>query len=125
MNQILIIEDDTLLQDIYQKALAPEGFTVTQAFSGGQGLNLAKSQKPNLIILDVMLPGGMNGFDVLEKLKKDPEVREIPVLVLTNLDSEEKSARAIGAADYIVKANSSIEGVIKKIKQYIKNPISA
>lgn len=120
MNKILIIEDDNLMQQIYKEALTPEGFEVLQAFTGQQGLTIAKSQKPNLIILDVMLPMGMNGFDVLEQLKADPQVREIPVLVFTNLDTEEKVALSIGAADYIVKANTSIEDVVKKIKHHLK-----
>lgn len=124
MNKILIIEDDHLLQEIYEKTLIAEGFSVIQAFTGNQGLVLAKTQKPNLVLLDLMLPGGMNGFDVLEKLKADHELSAVPVLVLTNLDSEEKTALAIGAVDYLVKANTSIDEIIRKIKLYIKNPVS-
>lgn len=120
MPTVLIIEDDTLIQQIYKEALTFECFEVIQAFSGKEGLAIAKSKKPDIIMLDVMLPFGMNGFDVLEELKKEVNLRDIPVLMFTNLDSEEKTALSIGASDYIIKANTSISEVIKKIKKYIK-----
>lgn len=122
MQKVLIIEDENLTQQIYKDALTTEGFAVVQAFSGKQGLTMAKSEQPSIIILDVMLPFGMNGFDVLEELKKDLNLRDIPVLMFTNLDSEEKTALSIGASDYIIKANTSISEVIKKIKKHIKTP---
>lgn len=120
MHKILIAEDDNLVQNIYHNVLTKEGFEVIQAFNGRQALSLAKSEQPNLIILDIMLPGGMNGFDVLERLKMDEKLKNIPVLVLTNLDTEEKVALSIGASDYIVKANISIKEVVDKIKKYLK-----
>lgn len=120
MHKILIAEDDNLVQNIYHNILTKEGFKVIQAFNGKQALSLVKSEQPNLIILDIMLPGGMNGFDVLERLKMDEKLKNIPVLVLTNLDTEEKVALSIGAADYIVKANISIKEVVDKIKKYLK-----
>ncbi len=120
MQKVLIIEDDNLIQQIYKEALTSEGFEVIQAFLGKEGLSMATSEKPALIILDAMLPYGMNGFDVLEKLKKDINLADIPVLMLTNLDSEEKTALSIGASEYIIKANTSISQVIEKVKQHIK-----
>ena len=122
MQTVLIIEDENLTQQIYKDALISEGFEVIQAFSGKQGLAIAKSERPALIILDVMLPYGMNGFDVLEQLKKDISLRDIPVLMFTNLDTEEKTALSIGASEYIIKANTSISEVIQKVKQHIKTP---
>jgi len=117
--KILIIEDDTSLQDIYKKMLTDEGFDVVCKTTGQEGLDQAKKEKPNLIILDIMLPlGKMNGFDVLEMLKRDSEMKNIPILVLTNLDSEEKTAREIGAQDYLVKANTPIGKVIERVKKY-------
>src|SRR3989338_11406914 len=112
MKKILIIEDDQLLQDIYSKKFAEENFEVFQSIDGTTGLMLARTRQPGLIILDIMLPGGLNGFDVLEMLKRDEVFKKIPVLILTNLDSEEKVARRIGAVEYIVKANTSIEEVV-------------
>jgi len=117
--RILIIEDDDLLRQIYHKKLALEGFKLNHSSSGIGGLQLAKYFRPDLIILDIMLPGGVNGFDVLEALKKDPKTSATPVIVLTNLDSEKKTAMEIGAAEYIVKSEVSIDKVVKTIKRHV------
>src|SRR5258708_48782 len=116
MKKILIVEDDEQVSKLYQESLTNEGFKVTIAATGGQGLTLLKTDKPDLVILDIMLPGGMNGFDVLEQMKKDIDLKNIPVLVLTNLDSERKVALEIGAADYLVKAHTAIDQVVAKVK---------
>ena len=76
-------------------------------------------------MLDIMLPGGMNGFDVLEKLKADPLTEKIPVVVLTNLDSEEKVAKTIGACDYIVKSDTTKDELVKIAKSCLNSPLSA
>ncbi len=114
-----MIEDDTALVELYKYALAKEDIQVTAAYTGKEGLEKAKTAKPDLIILDIMLPGGINGFDVLEFLKKDPSTPSIPVLVLTNLDKEEKTAKEIGAIDYMVKSNSSITDVVNKVRSLL------
>ncbi|MBI2051239.1 response regulator [Candidatus Roizmanbacteria bacterium] len=119
MKKVLIIEDDIVFQKIYQRKLREEGFEVLHAHVGKQGLELAKAQKPNLIMLDIMLPGGMNGFDVLEQLKNDMELKKVPVVVLTNLNNEEKTAKDLGASDYIVKADTSIKEVTEKVKKLV------
>ncbi len=119
MKRVLMIEDDTALQELYKYALSKESIQFTGSLTGKEGLDKAKKEKPDLIILDIMLPGGLNGFDVLEFLKKDPTTKTIPVLVLTNLDKEEKSAREIGAVEYLVKANTSITDVVSKIKNLL------
>lgn len=117
--KIILIEDDVLTQKLYHDVLTKEGYTVVQAFDGKEGLSFIKSLQPNLIILDLMLPGGMNGFDILETIKADDNLRNIPVLVCTNLDSEQKVAMNIGASDYIIKSNISMEELVKKVKQYL------
>lgn len=117
--KILMIEDDQQLQQSYQKLFTVEGYEVFQAFTGEQGLQLAKEKKPDIILLDIMLQGGVNGFDVLEQLKKDRDLFNIPVLMLTNLDSERKLALSIGAVDYLVKANTSIDVLLEKVKNYV------
>lgn len=114
-----MIEDDAALQELYKYALGQEDIQVTSALTGKEGLDKVKSVKPHLIILDIMLPGGINGFDVLEFLKKDPSVPSVPVLVLTNLDKEEKTAKEIGAVDYLVKSNISITDVVNKVKSLL------
>lgn len=120
MAKILLIEDDDLLQKLYKGKLSDEDFEVSVVSNGEAGLALAKSQKFNLILLDVMLPGGINGFDVLETLKKDKVLSQIPVIVLTNLESEEKVARKIGAVDYFAKTKVTPDQVVTRIREVLK-----
>lgn len=117
--KILVIEDEHQLQEVYKDKLTSEGFQVIQAFTGAQGFDMVKD-KPDLIILDIILPDGVNGFDVLEKIKKNPVSSKIPVLVLTNLEGEEKTALEIGADDYIIKTNTSLDKLLTKIKLILK-----
>ena len=119
-SNILIIEDDHSLQSIYLEKFTQEGFTVRQGFTGQQGLTLAHAEKPDIILLDVMLPEGMNGFDVMEQLKRDSVLSTVPVIVFTNLDSEMNVAKSMGAIDYVVKANMSIDELVIKVKSYLK-----
>lgn len=120
MAKILLIEDDGSLQRLYKGKLADEGFEVNVAGDGKTGLDLAKSGSFDLILLDIMLPGGINGFDVLETLKKDSALSQIPVIVLTNLGSEEKVARDIGAVDYFIKAKITPAQLADRIKEILK-----
>jgi DNA-binding response OmpR family regulator len=118
--RILIIEDDTSLFEVYQAMLGSTGFQVESATTGQAGLEAIKSTPPDLIILDIMLPGGMNGFDVLEKVEADETTKAIPVIILTNLDSEEAVAKRIGAKKYFVKANTTKDQVVKAVMEYLK-----
>lgn len=111
--KILIVEDDTALFQIYSDLFNAKGIDVVSAKTGQEALVLIESEKPDLIILDIMLPGGMNGFDVLEKVEASPEMKKIPVIVLTNLDSEEHVAKVIGAKKYMVKADTTTDDVVK------------
>ncbi len=120
MAKILIVEDDSQLQIIYQKKLSREGNDVYVATTGQEGLQLAKSNIPDIILLDVMLPGGQNGFDVLEQIKRDPHLSHIPILILTNLDTEQETAMSIGASDYIIKANTSLDEMVQKVNKFVK-----
>ena len=121
--KILIIEDDEILVRMYTQLLTGKQYNVVSAHDGKTGLILAQSEKPDLILLDIMLPGGMNGFDVLEKLKQDNKSRSIPVLVLTNLDSEEKTAREMGAQYYLIKADNPPEKVLEIIRELLDTSI--
>lgn len=123
--KILIIEDDISLFTAYQEMFKDEDVSVVGAATGQEGLNLVQSEKPNLILLDIMLPGGMNGFDVLERLNADSVSRNIPVFILTNLDSEKKVAKAIGARAYIVKANTTKDEIVKLAMDCLLSPQSA
>ena len=125
MKKILIIEDDASLLQAYREMFKTQDVSVVGAASGQEGLTLVASEKPDIILLDIMLPGGMSGFDVLEKLKINPDTKQIPVIVLTNLDSEEKVAKAIGAKDYLVKANTTKDEIVKLVMDRLKSSKSA
>lgn len=114
MKTILIVEDDAGAQTVLKTKLSGM-YLVLTARTAMDGWNIVQKEHADLIILDIMLPGGMNGFDLLEKLKKDPRFAATPVLVLTNLDSEETATRKIGVADYLVKANTSIDDIAAKV----------
>jgi DNA-binding response OmpR family regulator len=120
MNKVLLIEDDETLRQLYRETLEDEQIVVSSSATAKDGLEKIQADKPDLIMLDIMLPGGMNGFDLLERIKKDPKYADIPVLVLTNLDTERNTAISMGAADYIVKANTSIDDVVKKVKSLLQ-----
>lgn len=121
MSTILLIDDDQDSQNIYSTVLRDNKYTVLQALDGKTGYNQAKESKPDLILLDIMLPGKMNGFDFLEMHQKDPELKHIPVVILSNVDTEEKTARNIGAVDYLVKVNTPMELLLQKVEQYTAN----
>jgi len=115
--KILFIEDESALQKTFGEILRQEGYEMISALDGKTGLRLAKSEKPDLILLDLILPK-MPGFDVLKKLKEDNETKDIPVIVLTNLEDIKDVDRAIelGATTYLVKAKYSLEEIVEKIK---------
>jgi len=115
---ILLIEDDLDIQTIYSEKLKANGFNVHLEANVLNGLNHIKKEKPGLILLDIMLPGEMNGFDLLEILKKDSDLKDIPVIVMTNLDTEKEQALKIGANDYLIKANTELTELVEKVKKY-------
>ena len=121
MKKILFIEDESALQKTFGEILKQEGYEMTPALDGEIGLRLAKTQKPDLILLDLILPR-VNGFEVLKKLKEDEATRDIPVIVLTNLEGvgDVEKALELGATTYLVKANYQLEDVVTKIKDFLK-----
>ncbi len=121
MKTLLIIEDDKSQLQILQDKFAAE-YRVLTAGTVADGWTLVQKELPDLVILDIMLPGGMNGFDLLEQLKKDSRFRAIPVLVVTNLDTEEEVTRKIGVADYLIKANTSIDEIATKVHTLLGQP---
>lgn len=115
---ILFIEDELGLQKTFGDILREEGYEMLTALDGEVGLRLTKEKKPDLILLDLILPK-MDGFEFLEKLKENPEIKNIPVIILTNLERTEDVERALelGAKTYLVKADYSLEEVIRKVKK--------
>jgi DNA-binding response OmpR family regulator len=118
---ILFIEDESALQKTLGNALKKEGYEVISALNGELGLKLAKEKKPDLILLDLILPK-LHGLEVLKKLKEGKETKEIPVIVLTNLEALREVDKAIelGARTYLVKAQYSLEEIVGKIKRTLE-----
>jgi len=119
--KILIIEDDQRINKVYMAKLSVEGITVMTALDGEEGLRKIYSEKPDLILLDLMLPR-KSGFDILKEIKADPKVKDIPVIILSNLAQEKEIEQglALGAVDYLVKTDYSIQQVMEKIKKALE-----
>ena len=118
MKKILFIEDESALQKSIGDVLEQAGYEVISALDGELGLRLAKTEKPDLILLDLILPK-MRGFEVLEQLKGDLATKEIPVIILTNLENMEdvNQALELGATTYLVKTHYTLDEVVGKIKK--------
>lgn len=121
MKKILFIEDESALQKTFGEILRQEGYQMISALDGEIGLRLAKNEKPDLILLDLILPR-INGFEVLKQLKIDEKTKDIPIIILTNLEKAEDIQKALelGAATYLVKANYTLAEVIEKVKKALK-----
>lgn len=120
MKTILFIEDESALQKTVGEILKQEGYEVISALDGEVGLKLAQRKIPDLILLDLVLPK-LHGFKVLKKLKENSETKNIPVIVLTNLEGIEDIDRAIelGAQSYLVKAQYELKELVEKIKKIL------
>ncbi len=119
--KILIIEDDLTILSMYESKFAGEGFKVFGAEDGNKGLEIAKKENPDIIMLDIILPQ-IDGFTVLAELKKDKKTQDIPVVMLTNLGTTEdqKKGKKMGAEDYLVKASLTPAQISEKIKKILK-----
>jgi len=122
--KILIIEDDFFVCDLYDRELTREGFVVSTAEDGAKGLLKAIEEKPDLILLDIMLPK-MSGLDVLKKVKEKEEVKDIPVVLLTNLgqDSVIREGFTLGATGYLIKAAYTPTQVIEEVKKFLREAV--
>ncbi len=120
MKRVLFIEDEFDLQKSVSDFLKKAGYGVIHALDGELGLNLARTEKPDIILLDIILPR-KDGFGVLESLKKSEDTKHIPVIVLTNLENPEdvEKSLSLGATTYLVKSDHSLEDILEKIKQTI------
>lgn len=118
--KVLLIEDDKFLIKLYSDKLIREGFDVSMAVSGEEGLGKVASLKPDLVLLDVILPQ-KNGFDILSAIKLNPDTKHIPVVMLTNLgqDSDIKTGLDLGASDYLVKTDFSITKLPEIVRKHI------
>jgi len=120
MAKILVVEDEAVLQKALADMLGDAAFEVVQAIDGEQAVEMAHSAKPDLILLDLVLPK-KHGLEVLQVLKEDDATKMIPVIILTNLEDKDDISRALelGAKGYLVKANYDMKEVIAKVQEAI------
>lgn len=121
MLKLLIVEDDPLVTELYHRLFGFYKYNIKTAVNGKEGVESAKSFKPDLILLDIMMPV-MDGIEALRLLKQDPTTKEIPVILLTNIDDESaiKEAMELGAADYMVKSDFTPNDIIEQVNRYLK-----
>ena len=119
--RILLIEDEKTLRFLLSQNLAEEGYDVREAIDGEEGLQKLKEGKVDLVLLDLLLPG-VHGFEVLSRIKRDPELSSIPVIIISNLGQKEEIDKGLklGADDYLIKASLSISEIIAKIREVLK-----
>ncbi|KPJ54719.1 hypothetical protein AMJ47_03750 [Parcubacteria bacterium DG_72] len=119
--KILVIEDDKFLRELISQKLLKEGYDVSEAIDGERGIESAKIEKPDLILLDLILPG-IDGFEVLARIKSDPEASEIPIIILSNLGQKDDIEKGLnmGAVDYLIKAHFTPAEIIEKIRTVMK-----
>jgi len=118
--KILIVEDDQAISAMYKTKLESEGYEILTAGSGGEALEIAKEKQLDLILLDIILPQ-LDGFSVLKEVKSGQKNKNTPVIMLTNLgtDEDRQKGKELGAADYLVKANLTPAQISEKIKKYL------
>lgn len=118
---IFLVEDDLFLSDMYRTKFDLAGYNMPHAEDGESALRLIKEAKPDLILLDIVLPK-KSGFDVLKELKKDEATKEIPIILLTNLSQKDDVDRGfdLGATDYIIKAHFTPSEVVAKVEKNLE-----
>jgi len=119
--KILIIEDDKFLRELMVRKLVNDGYEAIEATNGEEGVRTAKAEKPDLILLDLILPG-IDGFESLTRIRKDQEIANIPVIILSNLGQKEDIEKGLrlGATDYLIKAHFAPGEIAEKIASILK-----
>ncbi len=117
---ILVVEDDKFLRELLVRKLKTVGFKISTAADGQEALRKIREELPQLILLDLVLPG-VDGFDVLKQIKDDSQTNKIPVIILSNLGQREEVQKGLqlGASDYLVKAHFTPDEIIKKIEKIL------
>jgi len=120
--KILIIEDEEIMVDLLQRKLTVAGYEISVAKNGEEGLEKMKEVKPDLILLDIIMPK-MGGFEVMEEMQKDKELKKFPVIVISNSGQpvEIDKAQELGAKDWLIKTEFDPQEVINKVKKQIGN----
>jgi DNA-binding response OmpR family regulator len=119
--KVLLVEDEPMIVEMYKLRLEEEGYEVLTTDKGTEAIKLAETEKPNLILLDIILPE-VDGFSVLQTIKAQASTKKIPVLMLTNLgqESDQEKGSQYGAEGYFVKAQHTPADIVNEIKKFIK-----
>ena len=115
--KVLIVEDEPLLGTLMKQRLESEGVEALLARDGEEAINILRTTRPDLILLDIILPK-ISGFELLETMQADPSIEKAPVIITSNLgqDSDVQRGQALGAVEYFVKAKVSIEDLVEHVK---------
>lgn len=121
--KVLAVEDDLFLKELLAGKLSDDEFNVFYASNGDEALSIAATELPDVILLDILLPG-MSGYEVLEKLKADENTKNIPVIILSNFGQPEdvEKGKALGAVDFLVKANNSLDAIVSRVREIATSP---
>ncbi|MEA2113399.1 MAG: response regulator [Patescibacteria group bacterium] len=121
MAKILVVEDDKFLRELLVRKLKTEGFEISVAVNGEEGIKKIQEQLPQLVLLDLVLPG-IDGFEILKQIKSDPKTNKIAVIILSNLGQQEEVERGVrlGADDYLIKAHFTPDEIVKKSKRMLE-----
>jgi len=119
---VLLVEDDVFLSSILKSRLEKEGMTVIHARDGQEAIDMLKTQKPDVILLDLILPK-KSGFEVMEQIRQDPQLENAPIIIISNLGQPEdiEKGKNLGAVEYFIKAKTSIEDLVKNVMDFLAN----
>jgi len=119
--KVFIVEDDEFLRSLTVKRLEKEGYAVAISTDGEGALDGILKEKPDIILLDLLLPG-LNGYEVLQKIRANDSTKSLPVIVFSNLGQREdiEKAKAIGVSDFLIKANFTLDDVAEKVANFLK-----
>ena len=123
VKKIMVVEDDRFLSSLIKARIEKDGIVVVQSFDGEDAIKRLPEEHPNLVILDLIMPKA-NGFDVLKAVSSTPGLERTPVIIVSNLaqDSDIEKARQLGAKEYFVKVKISIDDLISKIEELVRQP---
>jgi len=120
-HKILIVEDDKFVRELISHKLTEEKFEVSSAKDGEEGVAKVESEKPDLVLLDLILPG-IDGFEVISRIRKNPDIESMPIVILSNLGEKNDVDRGIklGANDYMIKAHFTPKEIVEKVRGILK-----
>jgi len=124
--KVLLVEDDPMVVRMYERKLKKDGFKVALAYNGEKGLAALQQDRPDIVLLDIMMPK-VSGLDMLKAVKADPQYKDLPIVMLTNLGDRAEDVdrcKAMGAEDYWVKANMTLEQIIEGIKKILSKHLN-